>query len=34
MVREETKLIHPCGLGKAAVRANAIKELAKKGWRF
>jgi hypothetical protein len=32
MVREETKLIHPGGLGKAAVAATAIKEIAKKDW--
>jgi len=30
MVREETTLIHPGRIGKLAVRANAIKELAKK----
>jgi hypothetical protein len=34
MVREKTKLIHPRALGKAAVRTNPIKELAKKGWQF
>jgi hypothetical protein len=34
MVREKRNLIHPRELGKAAVRANAIKEIAKKGWQF
>jgi hypothetical protein len=34
MVREKTKLIYPGGLGKAALRTNVIKELAKKGWQF
>jgi hypothetical protein len=34
MVREETKLDHPDGLGKAAVRAGGIKLFPKKGWQF
>jgi hypothetical protein len=34
MVREKLNLIHPGGLGKAALRPSGIKELAKKGWQF